>query len=342
MNIFNNMALADYSTMHLGGVAAHLAEITSRNDLLSALAWADQQQLPVIMVGGGSNIYWRDEGFQGLVLVNRVQGYEDFGEDDLNHYITAGAGEIWDSVVERTVQAGLTGIEALSLIPGTVGGTPIQNVGAYGQRVSSTITTVEAYDRQLGKFVMLPGNDCAFGYRASRFKHADKGRFFITAVTFHLQKGNPEPPFYNAVQEYFDAHNIKAWSPAVLREAVIAIRKNKLPDPSVVSNCGSFFANPIVDEFEAARLRESFPVMPVWPGDNSTFKIPAAWLIEQAGLKGFHDDETGMATWPNHALVLVNEHARNTADLNKFKQKIVTAVQQKFGIKLEQEPELLP
>lgn len=342
MKILNNISLANYSTMRLGGTAAHLAEVTSRDDLPEALTWAEERKLPVIMIGGGSNVYWRDEGFEGLVLVNRIMGYEDVVAGDDTHYITIGAGEPWDSVVERTVEAGLTGIEALSFIPGTAGGTPVQNVGAYGQRISDTLTTVEAYDRQVNQFVTIPVDDCAFGYRTSRFKYADKGRFFITNITLQLRKGNPEPPFYIAVQDYFNAHNIHTWSPAILRETVIAIRKVKLPDPAVVANNGSFFANPVIEEDEATRLRDAFPTMPIWPGDGETFKIPAAWLIEQVGLKDFHDTETGMATWKNHALVLVNEHAQNAGDLLKFKQKIVDTVHDKFGITLEHEPELLP
>lgn len=344
MQIFNNVALADYSTMDLGsGFAAHLAEITTREELLSALDWADKQGMPVIMIGGGSNIYWRDEGFPGLVMVNQMLRYEDFAEDELNHYVTAGAGENWDSVVERTVQAGLTGIEALSLVPGSAGATPIQNVGAYGQEIAQTLTSVEVYDHTEKKFVTLPAMDCAFGYRTSRFKVGpDKGRFFITAMTLHLMKANPEPPFYGALQSYFDEHSITEYTPQTVRDAVIAIRQAKLPDPAIVSNNGSFFANPVIDGTTFAEIQLKFPDVPNWPQDDGRIKIPAAWLVEQAGFKAIHDAETGMATWPAQSLVFVNEHARSTADLEKFKQKVIMAVQQKFGIILQQEPELLP
>jgi UDP-N-acetylmuramate dehydrogenase len=343
MYVLNNISLADYSTMHLGGNATHLAEITNRNDLLSTVAWAEQQSLPILMIGGGSNTYWRDEGFQGLVLINKISGYEDFAEDEENHYITAGAGEIWDSIVDRTVQAGLTGIECLSLVPGSTGATPIQNVGAYGQEIAQTLVSVEAYDRQEKKFVNLPAADCNFGYRTSRFKVGpDKGRFFITAVTLHLMKGNPHPPFYKALQAYLDEHHIQTFAPQVIRDAVIAIRRAKLPDPAVVSNNGSFFANPVIDEFTFAEIQDKYPDVPHWPQENALVKLPAAWLVEQAGFKDMHDAETGMATWPTQNLVFVNEHARSTADLERFKQKVVDAVQQKFGITLQQEPELLP
>lgn len=343
MYVLDNVPLADYTTMHLGGTTAHLAEISSRTDLLSAFAWAEQQQLPVIMIGGGSNIYWRDEGFRGLVLVNKLLGYEDFVEDEQNHYVTVGAGEVWDGVVERSVQAGLTGIESLSLVPGSTGATPIQNVGAYGQEIAQILVSVEAYDCQEKRYVNLPAADCAFGYRTSRFKTGpDKGRFFITAITLHLMKGHPQPPFYKTLQEYLDEHKIHEFTPRIIRDAVIAIRSAKLPDPATVSNNGSFFANPVVDEFRFAEIQDKFPDVPHWPQENSMVKLPAAWLVEQAGFKDAHDAETGMATWPTQCLVFVNEHAHRTADLEKFKQKVIDAVREKFGITLEQEPELLP
>jgi UDP-N-acetylmuramate dehydrogenase len=343
MNPQQNVNLADYSTMGLGGTAAHLLEIHERSDIQPAVQWAQEKQLPVLMIGGGSNIIWRDEGFPGLVLLNRITGFETQEEDETNVYLTIGAGENWDSVVGRSVQAGLTGIEALSLIPGTAGATPVQNVGAYGQDISQTLVTIEAFDTQAGQLVTIPASDCAFGYRTSRFKTTDRHRFLISSITLHLTRGNPGPPFYRAVQSYFDEHDIKDYSPAVLREAVLAIRNAKLPDPAVVHNTGSFFANPIVDESLAVQLRDSYPAMPAWETDDpQKRKIPAAWLLDTAGLKGVKDSQTGMATWPTQPLVLVNEQAKSTADLLAFKQKIVTLVQKKFGITLEQEPELLP
>lgn len=342
MNIFHNVVLADYSTMHLGGVAAHLTEIHDRGELHAALQWADSQQLPVIMIGGGSNIYWRDEGYAGLVLVNRVTMYEDFAEDDLNHYITIGAGENWDSVVERSVTAGLTGIEALSLVPGTAGATPVQNVGAYGQEIAQTLVSLEAYDRQVKQFVTIPNIDCAFGYRTSRFKTTDKNRFFIMAVTLHLIKANPEPPFYRTLADYLEQNNLYDYTPAVIREAVINIRNAKLPNPEFVANNGSFFANPIIDEDDFIQMQADYPNAPHWPVDGGKVKLPAAWLLDQAGFKDMHDAETGMATWPQQTLVLVNEHARSTADLEKFKTNIIKTIAEKFHITLQQEPELLP
>ncbi len=341
MNIVQNVSLKDHSTMGLGGQAAYLTEVSTRMEVLEALSWAQQNKLPAIMVGGGSNIIWKDEGFPGLVIVNDILRYEVFEEDESNVYLTVGAGEVWDSVVERSVAAGLTGIEALSLVPGKTGAVPVQNVGAYGQEISETLTTVEAFDTKVGDFVTLAGSDCAFGYRTSRFKTTDRGRFFITGISLHLMRGNPQPPFYASVETYFAAHNIKDYTPEALRQAVIAIRTSKLPDPTVVHNTGSFFANPIVSQDQIVSLQGAYENMPRWPADGGV-KLSAAWLIEQAGFKNFHDPETGMATWPAQPLVLVNEKAKSTADLLKFKQKVVDTVHAKFGITLEQEPELLP
>ena len=342
MNLQQKVSLANYSTMGLGGEAAFLAEIASRDDLKEALEWTKAHGQPLIMIGGGSNIIWSDAGFEGLVLVNKILGYEEQIADDVNTYLTIGAGEPWDSVVERSVASGLTGIEALSLIPGTAGATPIQNVGAYGQEISQVLTSVEAYDNQTSKFVTLAGTDCDFSYRNSRFKSADRGRYYITSLTLHLTKGSPLPPFYGAVQSYFEANSITEYSPEILRKAVLEIRSNKLPDPAVVHNTGSFFANPIVSKAEFSEINSSELAIVNWPAGPDTVKIYAACLIEHAGFKDFHDQETGMATWPKQPLVLVNEKAKTTSDLMKFKQKVIDAVQAKFNITLVQEPEMLP
>lgn len=342
MNILENISLADHSTMGLGGLAKYLTTIENNMELLEALSWAQTNNQPVIMIGTGSNIVWKDEGYPGLVIVNNIQRYETFNEDNENIYVTAGAGENWDTVVERTSQAGLTGIEALSLIPGTTGATPVQNVGAYGQEISQTLTTIEAFDTQQSDFVTIRGDDCGFGYRTSRFKTNDRGRFYITAITLHLRKANPQTPYYARVQSYFEEHGISDITPQVLRNAVIDIRQSKLPDPAIVKNNGSFFANPIISNDDLVRIHAGYPEMPAWTQEDGRAKIPAAWLIEQAGFKDFHDPQSGMATWPNQPLVLVNESAKTTADLLKFRKQILDAVNAKFGITLIQEPELLP
>lgn len=342
MNVLHDVALGDYSTMGLGGRAAHLVTIDSRMELLEALSWAREQSVPVVMIGGGSNIIWRDEGFSGLVIVNHIQRYETFKEDDSNIYITAGSGELWDTVVERAAQAGLTGIEALSLIPGTTGATLVQNIGAYGQEISDTLVTAEVFDTEIGDFITMRAEDCGFGYRTSRFKTVDRGRFFITAITLHLTKGQIQPPLYASLAAYVAENNITDLSPMAIRQAVIAIRTSKLPDPAITRNAGSFFANPIVSTSQLAELRYAHPNLPGWAFGDDRIKLPAAWLIEQSGFKNIHDEATGMGTWPAQPLVLINEKAKTTADLLIFKKKIIDGVNSKFGITLVQEPELFP
>lgn len=342
MQIQQNVALSNYSTMRLGGLARYLIEVHSREELSEAVTWASKRSLSIIMIGGGSNIVWRDKGFDGVVFVNRIMGYEEVVEDEKQHLLTIGAGENWDKVVACTVQDGLTGIEALSLIPGTAGATPIQNVGAYGQEIAQTLVDVNAYDLQTRQFMTIPAADCEFGYRSSRFKTTDHGRFLITAIHLRLTRANPSAPFYAAVQRYFEEHGIHKISPQVLRDAVVAIRRSKLPDPVHVANNGSFFANPVVDQALFDQIKINYPDVVCWPVANGQVKLSAAWLLEQAGFKDYHDPATGMATWPAQPLVLVNEHAKHTADLLSFRQKIINAVQQKFRVTLEQEPELLP
>lgn len=341
MNIQQQVSLHGYSTMRLGGSAAYLTHVHDRQELTSALAWAEERSLPVLMIGGGSNIVWRDEGFAGLVLVNAIAGLELKVEgDDL--YLTAGGGENWDRVVARAVEAGACGIECLSLIPGTAGATPVQNVGAYGQEIGQSLVSVEAYDRQARTFVRIPAAECGFGYRRSRFNTNDRGRFLITAITLRLTRKAPEPPFYPAVARYLEERGIAQPTVQELREAIIAIRMSKLPDPDRVPNNGSFFGNPVIPAAQAERLLAQYPQLPHWPTAEGDVKVAAAWLIEQAGFKGVHDAETGMGTWPVQPLVVVNEKAGSTADLLRFRQKIQDAVQQRFGITLVQEPELLP
>lgn len=341
MDIKENVPLKDHSTMRLGGDAAYLVEVHNRSEVEQAAVWAKERNLPAMMIGIGSNIVWRDEGFKGLVLVNKIMGFTEQSEGE-QCFVTIGAGENWDAVVARVVESGLTGIECLSLIPGTAGATPVQNVGAYGQEISDTLVTLEAYDQNAGQFVTLRASDLGFGYRTSRFKTSDHSRFFITAITLRLSRGNPHPPFYAALQNYLDSHEIHEYTPAVLRDAVIDIRQSKLPDPAKVANNGSFFANPIIYADTLAQLEATHGEIPHWPTGEGMVKVPAAWLVQQAGFKDAHDTATGMATWPMQCLVLVNEHAESTAQLLEFKQKIVGTVQQKFGITLEQEPELLP
>lgn len=336
MQIHHDIPLKEYSTMRLGGEARHLVTIHSKDGLLEALAWADQQQLPTLVLGEGSNIIVRDEGFDGLVIINRITGFE-VDEDGVT--IRIGAGEHWDSVVARTVARGLSGIELLSFIPGTAGATPVQNVGAYGAEIADTLTALEAYDHATNRFVTLTKDDCHFSYRNSIFKSLTARRYIITTITLRLRTSPPKPPFYKSLQEYLDSHHITAFTPQAIRDAVIAIRTVRLPDPRLIANTGSFFKHPIVSPATLHHLQSDYPDMPFYTTKDGRVKLLAGWLLEHAGLKGYKAH--GMKVYEHNALVLVNESAATYRDLAAFKAEVVKKVEEKFGIMLEQEPETI-
>lgn len=337
-----NVPLSNYSTMRLGGPARYLTEIHDHHDIPKVLEWAESNNLPAIMIGRGSNIVWRDEGFPGVVLVNRIQGY-DMQDQGEQQFLMIGSGEIWDEVVARSVSAGYSGLESLSLIPGTAGATPIQNVGAYGREIADVLVCVQAYDCKEKKMVVIPKSDCGFTYRNSRFKGEDKNRFFITSITVSLTKSPPMPPFYANVEIWLRNKGVtgKAISAAAIREAVVDIRNSKLPDPAIVANCGSFFHNPIISLYDLEQIRSDYPNITYWAVGDDQAKVSAGWLLEQLGLKGYHEPNTGMAIWDKQALVFVNEKATHTAQLIAFRDAIQAAVKQKFGITLQQEPEMI-
>lgn len=339
MDIQSNISLAAYSTMRLGGPTKFLATAANPGELVELINQARSQNLPFFVLGGGSNVIIRDEGFAGLTILNRIAGFDVLSQDNGDTVIKIGAGENWDSVVKRTVEMNLTGIEALSAIPGTAGATPVQNVGAYGQEISDTLVELEAYNTETNQFVVLKNEDCAFSYRSSIFKDPTKRHHVIINITLRLSQGNPTPPFYQSLQTYLDTHQITYFTPQVIRDAVIAIRADKLPDPSIYPNTGSFFKNPIIEKWQYEELRKEYDDMPGYAMDNDHIKVPASWLIERAGMKG-HEGH-GMRTFDKNALVLVNVSAKSYTDLEAFKEEIRGAVRDQFRINLEQEPETL-
>jgi UDP-N-acetylmuramate dehydrogenase len=341
MYIFENVPLSSLSTMRLGGITKYMCNIEDKDDLVEAHKWSKEKNLPLKLIGDGSNIIWSDNGFKGLIAVNKIKGYSVFEVDDENVYITVGSGENWDKVVEKSVEQGYSGIESLSLIPGTTGATPIQNVGAYGTEIKDVLATLQAFDRDKEEFITMRGSECNFSYRNSRFKNEDKDRFLITSITMSLTKNKPKPPFYSAVEKYFIDKQVSDYTAKEVRKAVVDIRTQKLPDPIKVANCGSFFQNPIVNSEKAMGILNRYPDMPHWQLEDGTIKLSAAWLIENSGFKkGYHDQETGMGLWKNQALVIINETASKTSDLLNFKEKLTTQVLYNFGIELKQEPEL--
>lgn len=339
MQLLRDKSLADLTTMRLGGTAAHVATVENESELLEALAYAETHNLPYFVLGGGSNVIARDEGFDGLLILARLKGFEILDSDGDSTLIRIAAGENWDETVARTVEMGLSGIEAMSAIPGTTGATPVQNVGAYGQEIADTLIELRAYDTDSKEFVTLLNAACGFSYRDSIFKDPATRRHIIVSITLRLHRAPMRPPFYGSLQHYLDINGITDYSPHIIRNAVTAIRQTKLPDPRLIANTGSFFKNPIVSKNVAKRLQLQYSDMPSFPMDDSRAKLAAGWLIEQAGMRGHAAH--GFTTFSTNALVVVNENSSSYHDLLAFTREIIGAVRDKFGIVLEQEPETL-
>ena len=336
MDLHPNIPLKNFTTMRLGGPAQFMAEARTAEEVAQIYRTAKSQLLPIFVLGGGSNVIANDNGFAGIVMRIRIPGFEVIADDLNSTTIRIGAGEIWDEVVKRTVDMSLSGIEAMSAIPGTTGGAPVQNVGAYGQEIADTLQSLTAYDSQTDTFVTLLSADCGFSYRDSIFRGSEKGRYVITSITLKLSKSTPQPPFYDALQKYFDEHDVHSFNQQVVRDAVIDIRTNKLPDPQILPNSGSFFKNIIIENWKLTDLRTSYPDMPAYDMGNGTFKLSTGWLIEQTGLKGhvLH----GIKIHDKNSLVLINESATSYADLANARDEIIAAVRDKFGLQIEQEP----
>lgn len=336
MDVHTNIPLKNYVTMRIGGNARFMTDIHAAGEVAGIVTKANEQNIPIYILGGGSNTIVRDEGYAGLVLRNRIPGFEIVADTPSDTTIKIGAGEDWDDVVRRSVEMGLSGIECLSAIPGTAGAAPVQNIGAYGQEVAETLVSLEAYDSQTGDIISLANEQCGFSYRHSIFRGEQAGRFIITSITLRLFKAAPQPPFYRAVQEYLDKQNITIYTPSTLRDAVIAIRTDKLPDPRERPNNGSFFKNAIIENWQLTDLKNEYPDMPTYDMPDGRFKVPTGWLIEQTGLKGqlLH----GMRVHDKNALVLINESATGYADLAAARDEIIGAVRDKFRIQIEQEP----
>lgn len=336
MDVHTNIPLKNYTTMRFGGPARFMTDVHTAEEVAEVCKNAVSKNIPLFILGGGSNVLARDEGFNGLVIRNRIPGYEIIADDPAGTTIKVGAGEIWDDVVRRTVESNLSGIEALSAIPGTAGAAPVQNIGAYGQEVAETLVSLEAYDISSGRQVTLQNADCNFSYRNSIFRSTATGRYVITSITLRLSKNAPKPPFYKAVEEYFTANGITFFTPQSIRDAVIAIRRDKLPDPAERPNTGSFFKNAIIEDWQLADLKKSYPDIPTYDLPDGHYKIPTGWLIEQAGLKGqlLH----GMRVHDKNALVLINESATGYADLASARREIIGTIRDTFRITIEQEP----
>ena len=340
MEIHTDIPLKNYVTMRIGGNARFMVDVHSPAEVADICQRAKMQNLPLYVLGGGSNTLVRDEGYSGLVIRNRIPGFHVIAQTASDATIQIGAGEGWDDVVKRCVEMNLTGIEALSAIPGTAGAAPVQNIGAYGQEVSETLVELQAYDRKANEIVTLTNDQCHFSYRNSIFRDTEAGRYIILTITLRLYRSAPQPPFYKAVQDYLDANHITIYTPQVIRDAVVAIRTDKLPDPALLPNTGSFFKNAIIEDWQLNDLRKDYPDMPTYDMPNDTYKVPTGWLIEQTGLKGqvLH----GIKVHDKNALVLINQSATGYADLAAARDEIIGAVRDKFRIQIEQEPLEMP
>lgn len=336
MDVVTNVSLKKYTTMQLGGETRFMAQADSADDVISLYRNAKKQNLPVVVLGGGSNMIVHDEPFEGIVLLNRIKGFEIIGDDVDEVLVKIGGGEVWDDVVKRTVDMGLQGIEAMSGIPGTAGAAPVQNVGAYGQEVADTLVSLEAYDSKRDAIVTILADQCHFSYRNSIFRDEQRGRYCITSITLRLYRSQPKPPYYAALQRYFDENMIQPVLLQDCRDAVLSIRANKLPDPTKFPNAGSFFKNAMIDTWHRDELLKQYPDMPHYAMPDGRHKVPSGWLIERAGLKGktLH----GMRVYEKNALVLVNDSAAGYGDLSAARDDIVQAVYDMFHIQLQQEP----
>ena len=342
-----NIRLAPFTTLRIGGLARYFVRAETLSDLQQAIEFAGLQSLPVFILGGGSNLVVSDEGFDGLVLHAALTPSIERTDEEANALFDVSAGTCWDDLVEHTVGQGISGIECLAGIPGLTGGTPVQNVGAYGQEVAQTIDSVSVLDRSTGEVRRMSNAECGFSYRTSIFNSSARDRFLVVGVRFRLSREGRPKLAYADLRRHFEGKPQP--SPAEVAQAVRAIRRAKgmlivEGDPDCRS-AGSFFKNPVTTPdalrriAAAANLSES--EIPHWPAAEGKIKLPAAWLIERAGFaKGYDAGPVGIST--RHTLALVNRSGSATCgELLAFAATITAGVSERFSMQLEREPVFL-
>lgn len=339
MEIKEYINIKPFSSLKTGGQFRYFSVVSKIEDLKESINFAKEKNVKIFILGGGSNIVFSDGIIDVLALKIEIKGFETVSEDDNHVEIKVGAGEIWDEIVSLTVEMGLSGIESLSAIPGTVGASPVQNIGAYGSEVKDTIKEVEVYEIVTGKIFNITKEDCKFGYRDSIFKNEARGKYIIIGVVYRLNKSNTQIPKYPDVLKYFEEREIPNPTLVQIREAIMFIRRNKLPNPNEVPNVGSFFKNPIVQNGVADNIKKDFPNAKFFDLDGGLTKVPAGWLIENAGLKG--KSFGNVSVYDKNALVLVNNGNASSEDIINTRNEIVKTVEERFGITLEQEPEIV-
>ena len=333
MIIRENVPLAPFTTLGVGGAARYFAEAATEAEALEGVDFARSRNLSLFVLGGGSNVVIADAGFAGLVLKIAIAGISR-----RDAIFTAGAGCDWDALVAQTVDDGCAGLECLSGIPGTVGGTPVQNVGAYGQDVSETIVEVRALDLQSLAIKTMVNAECGFAYRSSLFNTTERGRYINLQVSFALRPGGEPTLRYADLEKYFAGRTPTL---SEVRNAVREIRHSKamllVPGEEDARSAGSFFKNPVVTQAAFEALSNKFPQMPNYPVVDSARKIPAAWLVEHAGFtKGFTKGAAGISR--KHALAIVNRGGATATDIVALQDEIRARVRDKFGIELQPEP----
>jgi UDP-N-acetylmuramate dehydrogenase len=335
LRIQDNISLKPFNTFGIEVFAKKFVEVHSVEDVLELLPILQNEKY--IFLGGGSNVLFQNN-FDGLVVLNRIYGKTFESKDQLEFKVSASSGESWHEFVLWTIDQGYYGMENMSLIPGTVGAAPMQNIGAYGVEIKDYCESVEAINLSNGDLVTFTNDDCQFGYRESIFKRELKDQFFITKVNFKLSTKNPLQMKYGTIAEELKKNHIENPTHKDVSNAVIAIRNSKLPNPSILGNAGSFFKNPVIDQAQAEMLKQQYPEMPVYPSDNGT-KIPAGWLIEKTGWKGKQIGNVGCHK--DQALVIVNYGGADGQEIYNHSTKIIDSIQQVFGIRLEREVNMI-
>jgi UDP-N-acetylmuramate dehydrogenase len=329
MNIDYNVSIKGYNTFGIDEIAEQFVVLHATNEL-RALSEIEERKI----IGSGSNILCT-QPIEALLIANRLKGIEQIKEDENHVWFEVASGELWHDFVEYAIDKGLAGIENLALIPGTVGAAPIQNIGAYGVEVKNTIESVTYWHWKSKVFKTLLNEDCHFGYRDSIFKNELKDSFFITSVCFKLNKQAVLNTSYGAIEEELKQLNITNPSSKDVAQAVMNIRRSKLPNPAEVGNAGSFFKNPTIPVQQYLDLKKEFASIPAYPIDEQSVKVPAGWLIEQCGWKGFRKDDYGVHE--KQALVLVNYGDATGEEIWQLSSDIVVSIQEAFGIELERE-----
>lgn len=335
LNILVDHDMQPLNTLGVPSRAAQFVRVTGEADLRQSLEYAQRQQLPVLVLGGGSNVVL-PERFAGLVIQVAIMGIERVAEDDEHVWVQAGAGETWQDLVEYSLQLDLFGLENLSLIPGTVGAAPIQNIGAYGVELDSVFDTLKAVRRDNLESCTYDKTDCEFRYRDSIFKNRLRDALVITHVVLKLRKDAALNIRYAPLQEALSEVPAGQLTPRKVSEAVIAIRQSKLPDPARIPNTGSFFKNPIISREEFTSLQGSYPGIVSYPAGHNAVKLAAGWLLEKAGWRGHEDNGVGMHAL--QALVLVNPGHVHGERVLDYARRIQEDIQLRFGITLEREP----